>query len=101
MYFPFMLALPLIVYHYSFIICLALIPTMCHLWGVSEDRLQRMIIFAISIGIGMTQWQAIATYSLTENMLSHAIPGLGLLLIMTGIAFFKIYTLRLTQHVMS
>ena len=100
MYFPFMLALPLIVYHYSFIICLALIPTMCHLWGVSEDRLQRMIIFAISIGIGMTQWQAIATYSLTENMLSHAIPGLGLLLIMAGIAFLKIYTLRLTQRVM-
>ena len=47
----------------------------------------------------MTQWQAIATYSLTENMLSHAIPGLGLLLIMAGIAIFKIYTLRLiTLH---
>ena len=101
MYFPFMLALPLLVYHYSFIICLILIPTMCHLWGASEDRLQRMIIFAISIGIAMTQWQAIATYSLTENMLSHAIPGLGLLLIMAGIAFLKIYTLRLTQRVMN
>jgi len=63
--------------------------------------MQRTIIFAISIGVGMTQWQAIATYSLTENMLSHAIPGLGLLLIMAGIAFLKIHTLRLTQRVMN
>lgn len=99
MYLPFMIALPQLVYHYSLIICLILIPTMCHLWKISENRLQRIIIFAISIGIAMTQWQAIATYNLTDNMLSHVIPGLGLLIIMVSVAIFKIYSLLLTQRI--
>lgn len=97
MYLPFMVALPQIVYHYSLIICLILIPTMCHLWKISENRLQRIIILVISIGVALTQWQAIATYYLTDNVLSHVIPGLGLFIIMVGIAIFKIYTLRLTS----
>jgi hypothetical protein len=96
MYVPFMVALPQIVYHYSFIICLILIPTMCQLWKIHKDRSQRITILVISIGIALTQWQAIATYYLTENMLSHAIPGLGLLIIMLGITIFKLLTLRST-----
>lgn len=99
MYLPFMIALPQLVYHYSLIICLILIPTMCHLWKINKNRLQKIIILAISIGIAMTQWQAIATYNLTDSMLSHIIPGLGLFIIMVSIAIFKIYGLALTQRI--
>ena len=91
MYLPFMIAAPQVVFHYSFIICLMLIPTMCYLWKISESKLQKIFIFIISIGIALTQWQAIATYHLTFNIASEVIPGLGLLIIMTGIAIFKIH----------
>ena len=49
----------------------------------------------------MTQWQAIATYYLTDNMLSHAIPGLGLFVTMLGIAIFKMLTVRPTKRAAS
>lgn len=98
MYLPFMIAVPNVVFHYSFIICLMLIPTMCYLWKISGSRFQRIIISIISIGIALTQWQAIATYHLTSNIASKSIPGIGLLIIMTGIAIFKILTLHLTMN---
>ncbi len=98
MYLPFMIAVPQVVFHYSFIICLMLIPTMCYLWKISEGKLQRTFIFIISIGIALTQWQAIATYHLTSNIVSEAIPGIGLLIIMMGIAIFKIHALHLTLN---
>jgi hypothetical protein len=102
LYLPFMIALPQIVFHYSFIICLILIPTMCHLWRMSEDGLQRSTIFMMSLGIALTQWQAFAVFNLTNNILSHIIPGLGLLVIMIGVVIFKIVTMRsLTSQVVA
>ena len=92
MYLPFMIALPQIVYHYSFINCLILIPAVCHLWNNTKNRAQKVTILIISIGIAITQWQAIATYHLTDNILSHAIPGVGLLVIISGIVLFKFLT---------
>ncbi len=97
MYLPFMIALPQLVYHYSLIICLILIPTVCYLWKINENKKQRLFIFLISIGVGLTQWQAIATYNLTDNLLSHAIPGLGLLLIIISATIYKNYNLFLKQ----
>jgi len=101
MYLPFMIALPQLVYHYSLIICLILIPTICHLWEINENKQQRLFIFFISIGIALSQWQAIATYNLTSNLLSHAIPGLGLLIIIVSTTAYKVYDLFLKQQKMN
>ena len=96
MYLPFMIALPQNVYHYSFVICLILIPAICHLWNKAEDRTHKAAILVISIGIAISQLQAIAIYHLTDNILSQAIPGIGLFIIMSGIVLFKI--LGFTKH---
>ena len=85
-----MIALPKVVYHYSFVIFLILIPAICDLWNKTEDKLQKNVLLVISLGIAMTQWQAIATYYLTNNLMSHAIPGIGLLVVMSGIVLYKI-----------
>lgn len=96
MYLPFMIALPQNVYHYSFVICLMLIPATCHLWNIAEDRRHKAAILVISTGIAITQWQATALYQLTDNILSNAIPGIGLFVIMSGILLFKIFDF--TKH---
>ena len=49
-----------------------LIPTMCYLWKISGSTFQRIVISIISIGIALTQWQAIATYHLTSNIVSES-----------------------------
>ena len=90
MYVPFMIAFPQLVYHYSLIICLILVPVVAQLWATHEDGRQRVVILLISFGIAMTQWQAFATFQLTGNVLSQLIPGLGLVVMMSGIVIFKL-----------
>jgi hypothetical protein len=88
LYLPFMVALPQTVYHYSFIILLILIPTICHLWQGTPKNSR--ILFIMIIGLCLTQWQAVASSFLTDNVFAHAIPGLGLLVLMTTITAFKV-----------
>ena len=96
LYLPFMVALPQTVYHYSFVVLLILIPTICHLWQRSPER--PLTMFFMAIGLCLTQWQAIALFNLTQNVFAHAIPGLGLLLLMVTIIKYKIDSLRKTQQ---
>jgi len=98
LYIPFMMALPQTVYHYSFIVLLMLIPTICFLWQVTPKR--SLMISFMMIGLCMTQWQAIATSLLTQNVFSHAIPGLGLLLLMVSVTIYKLETLHQIKHVL-
>ena len=90
LYFPFMVALPQISFHYSFIICILLIPVVYYMWVESTNRRQRIVILVITIGISLTHWQAIALYNLTQNIMAHIIPGLGLLIIMVGASAYKL-----------
>lgn len=100
MYLPFMIALPQTVYHYSFVLCLILIPMTCHLWEADgNDKSRRIILTIMAFSISLSQWQAIATYNLTNNMLSHVIPGLGLLIIMVSIVIYKFLSLRSSENV--
>lgn len=89
LYLPFTVAIPQVVYHYSLIICLLLVPTLCHLWTLPTSKLGKNMLFITTIGISITQWQAIAMHNLTGNILVEAIPGLGLLMTMTGISLYK------------
>jgi hypothetical protein len=96
LYLPFMVALPQTAYHYSFIILFILIPTLCHLWQQTPKH--SLLLFLMTIGLCLTQWHAIASFHLTQNVFAHAIPGLGLLLLMATITKFKIDSLRKTQR---
>lgn len=97
LYLPFMVAVPQVVYHYSLIICLLLIPTICHLWSLSTDLRTKRIFFVIMVGIACTQWQATASSNLSQNILALAIPGLGLLLIIAGITAYKLLLAKSLQ----
>ena len=99
MYLPFMVALPQVVYHYSFVLCLILIPVICHLWEKeTNDRQNKTLLLIMALGIALSQWQAFATYHLTNNPLAHIIPGLGLLILMVCITWYKILALRQTKQ---
>ncbi|OGO17373.1 MAG: hypothetical protein A2Z14_11950 [Chloroflexi bacterium RBG_16_48_8] len=78
LYLPFMVALPQTVTHYSFIVLFILIPTICYLWQATTKR--SMVLILMTIGLCMTQWQAVAASFLTQNVFANAIPGLGLVL---------------------
>jgi hypothetical protein len=98
MYIPFMVALPQVVYHYSFVILLILIPAICYLWERSSDYLHKILIFIISIGISLSQWQSMALFNLTQNILAQVIPGLGLLIVMFGVVAYKLVKFRPTPR---
>ena len=90
MYFPFMVALPQQAYHYSLVVLLALIPAVCYLWSRSSDRRSRRVLLVITIGIALSQWQAVALSNLAGNIIPHVIPGLGLLMVMVGVTWYKV-----------
>ena len=96
MYFPFMVALPKTVYPYSLVICMLLLPMVVYLWKKSIRKYQRIWLAAILLGVSLMQWQAIALNKLTQNILAHLIPGLGLLIVMIGISAYKMVSLRMT-----
>jgi len=94
MYFPFMVAFPRTVFHYSFIILIALLPCLDYLWGTASSKSKRHALIIISLGIALSQWQAVALYVLTKNVISNYIPGIGLLLSMMGISWYKLLELK-------
>ena len=98
LYVPFMIAWPQLVYPYAFVVCAILIPTMSHLWQNNANKIQSIVIVVIAIGIFLSQSQAFALYNLTGSDLAHAVPGVGLLILMGAIAFHKVLTLRLSVH---
>ncbi len=99
LYLPFMLALPQTVYHYSFITLLILIPTICYLWQNAPKRPKILIL--MTIGLCLTQWQAVASFFLTQNVFAYAIPGLGLVMLMLSISIYKFDIWRHTQRAAS
>ena len=96
LYFPFMVALPKSVYHYEFVVLIALLPVLDFFWRRSTSQAEYMTLVMMAVGLSLSQWQAVALYILTENIAAYYIPGFGLLLLMTGITAFKFIQLRQT-----
>jgi hypothetical protein len=94
LYFPFMVALPKSVYHYEFVVLIPLLPVLDYLWKRTVLPSERIIIWIIVIGVALSQWQSVALYTLTNNMIAYYIPGFGLLLVMTGISAYKFMQLK-------
>lgn len=94
LYFPFMVALPKSVYHYEFVVLIALLPALDELWKRSSSRSEIIALWIVAFGLALSQWQAVALHTLTGNMAAYYIPGLGLLIIMTGIVALKFVQLK-------
>jgi hypothetical protein len=94
LYFPFMVAMPRVAYHYEFVILLVLLPCLDYLWENVSSRRESYVLALITLGVALTQWQAVALYRLTNSIVFHSIPGIGLLLVMAGIVLYKILELR-------
>ncbi|MFT3892363.1 MAG: glycosyltransferase family 87 protein [Anaerolineales bacterium] len=94
MYFPFMVAFPRTVFHYGFIILIVLLPGLDHLWSTVSSRSKRYTLILISLGIALSQWQAVALSDVAKNIIPSYIPGIGLLLCMIGISVYKLLELK-------
>jgi hypothetical protein len=94
LYFPFMVALPKSVYHYEFVVLIPLLPVLDHLWKETATERSRFLLWMIALGVALSQWQAVALFDLTNNLLAYYIPGFGLLIVMIGISTYKWLQLR-------
>jgi len=82
LYLPFMICLPVTVFHYEFILLLAMVPLLLRF--SEEGRAQGAWPYLLAFGVVISQMHAGALFFLTENILAYYIPGFGLLLILAA-----------------
>jgi hypothetical protein len=97
LYFPFMVAVPKLVYHYEFIVLLLMIPRLCAMWKSDGDARTRRILGVMALGIILSQSQAVALDALTGKDASHFLPGLGLLMVMVSCVLYQVRSLEIRQ----
>jgi hypothetical protein len=96
MYLPFMIAVPKIVFQYTLVMLILLIPALCSLTQVLKKPMPQPVFWLFSIGITLSQIQA---HSL-QNLLNpgydffHFFPAFGLFLVMIGCVAFKLWFWR-------
>lgn len=86
MYLPFMVAVPELSFHYSLVVALPLLPVVAHLWNRRGAKGLRLIV----VGLVLAQVQAVALACLGGSGLPHAIPGVGLFLVLLGCTRWKL-----------
>jgi hypothetical protein len=84
-YFPFMVAVPRLAYHYELVNLLALIPVATWGWSRSPNDAGRRVLLAIAVGVALSQFQAVAAEKLIGSSYPHFIPGLGLFIAMLAV----------------
>jgi hypothetical protein len=89
MYIPFMLAVPQLVYNYELVCLLPMLPVISWQSKNSVFPMKKTILSFITVGIALSQFQAIAAEKLFETMIPHFIPGFGLAVVLIGVTFFK------------
>jgi len=94
MYLPFMVAVPSIAYHYELVILIPLIPLLGSLWVERRDATSRLIVSAATVGVGLSQVNAVALEKIFGSVSFHVIPGFGLLLVMASFFLLKAGKLR-------
>ena len=111
LYLPFMVAVPQMAYHYELVFLLAVLPAVSYLWVKAVHRNEKRVLLFITIGLGLSQFQAVAMEKLlTAMVLPHWIaggcapqgfsfggdclpqlmPGLGLFIVMIGAVLYKV-----------
>jgi hypothetical protein len=89
LYFPFMVAMPKLAYHYELVFLLALVPVVGWFWANATRRRERAILALLVVGIALSQFQAVAAEKLLGVVHPHFVPGFGLLLVMIGVVALK------------
>jgi hypothetical protein len=64
------------------------------MWKDTLPLPKKICLALMAVGIALSQWQAIALYVLTGNMLAQYIPGIGLLFVIIGVAIYKLLSLK-------
>jgi len=90
MYFPFMVAIPKVAYHYGLVILIPMIPMFCYLWNQNHNSGAEKTLLIAILGIALSQIQAVALERLFDTILPHFIPGFGLFLVMIGCVLYKL-----------
>lgn len=88
-YFPFMVAIPQLSYHYTLVCLLVIIPITSKLIRNSKLPVEKGIIYTIIFGIIISQFHAVAAGKIFNSILPHFIPGFGLLVVMIGLTVYK------------
>lgn len=89
MYIPFMVAVPQLAYHYELICVLPMLPVVSWLWHRTIWPLEKIILTFITIGIALSQFQAVAAEKLIGAVYPHFIPGFGLFMVIIGVTIYK------------
>ena len=88
-YFPFMVAMPALAYHYELVVLIALVPMLCWLWPRAQERSERQLLVSLAIGISLSQSQAVGWERILGTVHPHFFPGFGLFLVMIGSTILK------------
>ena len=82
-YLPFMVMVPRLAYHYVLVHLLASV-VLVHWLQTRAHRSVRAYVVSMSVGVVLSQTQAMALYLVTGNPLAHFIPGAGVLLLVVA-----------------
>ena len=89
LYFPFMVALPFLAYHYELVVLIALLPALGWSWRRTCDPAARIILMLITISIFFSQVQVVAMEKLSESSAPNIIPGLSLFVLLLAVVAYK------------
>lgn len=100
MYFPFMIAIPGASFHYNLVILLLLVPVPCFMLRAVYKPVPPFIIWAIAVGIFLSQMQVRIIQNLFEEQGSffYFFPSFGLFTVMTSCVVFKWWIVRRGLH---
>jgi hypothetical protein len=91
LYFPFMIAVPQLAYHYEFVLLIPIILVTGFLWQ-SASRREGAILIVMAVGLVLSQLQVVALRKLTGWVFPDFLPGIGLALILFTITAYKLQT---------
>jgi hypothetical protein len=96
LYFPFMIAVPQLTYHYELVFLPALLPLFCRLWlrdGLQDRGARRWIVF-LSLCVALSQFHAVAMEKLTGTVVWHFVPGFALFLVLLGVLLLRLVLMQ-------
>lgn len=98
MYIPFMVAVPQLTFHYELVCILPMLPVVSWLWKNTVWPAEKKSLAFISVGIALSQFQAVAAEKLIGTVHPHFIPGFGLFMVVVGVTIYKLLSFFRLPH---
>ncbi len=97
LYFPFMVAMPYVVYHYELTALLFTIPVLCFV-SIPADNRETLIVRGLFVGgMILSQTNAVVANKLFDSYYAYSIPAFGLFFYILGVVGFKLMTARVVK----